>query len=87
MDDIVYRQLGEAIMSVLECRSSGCLLTDIGNFLIQSSTLVSRLADGMVNGQHVAVNTTQAIEEMEKDNDFSELDLLDYMNKKHLLLK
>src|SRR6266487_1177908 len=73
IDEIIRKQLDEAIASVPECHSSGCLLTDIGSFLTQTSTLMSRLADGLVHGQHVAVNTAKAIKEMEEEHDFSDL--------------
>jgi hypothetical protein len=87
IDEVIRRQFDEAIAFIPERPSSGCLLTDIGDFLIHTSTLTSRLADGLVHGQHVEVSGKRAIQEMENEHDFSNLDLLEYMNKKHSLLR
>jgi hypothetical protein len=85
--EIIRKQWDEVKESIPVEDSSGCLLTDIGNFLIHTSTLMSRLAEGLVHGQHVHANTKKAIQEMDSEHDLSKLDPLDYLNEKHALLR
>lgn len=87
--EIIRIQVEEATRttSAPEWPVSECLLVGLGEFLVQASTVLSRLADGVVYGQHIDIYTDRRIQEMEEDHDFSELNFLDYMNEKHSSLK
>lgn len=87
LDEIIRKKLAEVASSIPEWRGSGCLLADIGDFLVRASIIFSGLADAVVHGQHIDTHTELKIQEMEEDHDFSELSYLDYLNAKHLALK
>jgi hypothetical protein len=88
ISQIFQKHLEEAMTMIPEPASStGCLLTDIGNSLIQASTIMTQLAEELVRGEHIQDNSRKVLQEIEAENDFSELDLFDYMNKKHAVLR
>ena len=87
LDAIIRRQVAGATASIPEFAASGCLLVDMGNFLLRATFLLSRVARGLVNGDHVDIYVNTKIQEMENYDDFSDLSPLDDLNKKHSLLK
>jgi hypothetical protein len=87
LDEILWQKIAEAIASQPDLTPSGCLLTDMGNFLLRATSILSGLAKGMVSGQHIRTYTKEKVREMREDHDFSELDSLEYMDEKHKFLK
>jgi hypothetical protein len=87
LDEILQEKVAEAASSVPASASTGCLLTDIGDFLVRHTNILSHIANSVVYGQHINIYTKEKIREMGRDHDFSELSSLDYMNKKHTTLK
>lgn len=63
--------------------NSSCLLADIGDYLLRSLKILARLADDLTNGPHIESHAREIIELMSNENDFSELDILEYMSSKH----
>ena|ERR1700733_1797924 len=87
LDEILWQKIAEAIASQPGLTPSGCLLTDMGNFLLRATSILSGLAKGMVSGQHIRTYTKEKVQEMREDHDFSELEALEYMDEKHKFLK
>ncbi|KAH0559376.1 hypothetical protein GP486_004110 [Trichoglossum hirsutum] len=87
LDEIIRKELAEIVMSTAKSQSAGCPLSDIGDFLVRATAMLSRLTNSIVHGQHISLHTKRKIEEMQEEHDFSLLSLLDYMNEKHSLLK
>jgi hypothetical protein len=67
--------------------SSSCLLADIGDYLVRSSTVLSRLADSVASGPHIESYVNATMDVMERETGFSDLQLLEYMNSKHSSLQ
>ena len=70
-----------------DLQDSGCLLEDMGGLLIKTSSLLSDVAVSLAEGQHIKDYSNLRIEQIERENDFSELGLLDYLEEKHSLLR
>jgi hypothetical protein len=87
LDEILRQQVAEATASEPGLAPSGCLLTDMGNFLLRATNILSGLANGIVYGQHIHTYTKEKVREMKEDHDFSELNPLEYMEEKHASLK
>jgi hypothetical protein len=87
LDDIVSAKIAEIAASAPVSPDSGCLLNDIGNFLVQASASLARLAEGVVHGPHIDVYVEKRIKEMDQEHDFSELGALDHIDDKHSSLK
>ena len=68
-------------------QNSGCLFEDIGGLLIKTSSLLSDVAVSLAEGQHITDYSNLRIEQIEQDNDFSELGLLEYLEVKHSSLR
>jgi hypothetical protein len=89
--------LGETIKRELEglslslppeqWQANGCLLADMGDFFVRATLMLSRLAENVVSGPQVIIYAQERLEEMDEENDFSELSVLDYLNEKHSSLK
>jgi hypothetical protein len=87
LDEILRQQVAEVAASEPALTPSGCLLTDMGDFLVRATNILSRLANGVVHGQHIKIYTKEKVREMREDHDLSELSSLEYMDKKHTSLK
>lgn len=87
LDEIVTAKISEIASNAPISPDSGCLLDDMGDFLVRASAALARLADGVVHGPHIDVYIEKQIKEMEQRDDFSELGPLDYMDEKHSSLK
>lgn len=79
--------MAEIVASTPVSPDSGCLLNDMGDFLVRASAALARLAEGVVHGPHIDVYIEKRIKEMEEQHDFSELGTLDYIDEKHSSLK
>ena len=66
---------------------SSCLLADMGDFFVHILGVLSNIAASLAHGQDISIYSASRIEEHEKENDFSELGWLDYLNEKHEVLK
>ena len=66
---------------------SGCLPRDIGLFLAQSVQVLDLLADGLVEGKHMKASTRGAIQQLESENDLSEIESLDNLIETHAILR
>ena len=85
--DIIQEKLSTVRIPVSEWRDSGCLLADMGDYLLRATHHLSQLADALVNGHHVDIYIKQRVEDTEQENDFSDLDILQYLDSKHNSLK
>jgi hypothetical protein len=87
LDEILRQQIAEAAASEPTLNPSGCLFTDMGEFLVRATNILSRVANGVVCGQHVTTYIKKKTREMREDHDFSKLSPLEYMDEKHASLK
>jgi hypothetical protein len=85
LDEILRQQVAKFTASEPGLAPSGCLLTDVGNFLLRTTNMLSRLANDIVHGQHIDTYTEERAWEMEKYHDF--VNSLGDMDKKHTSLK
>ena len=74
-------------LGVDDLQVSGCLLEDMGVLLVKTSSLLSDVALSLAEGQHIKDYSNLRIEQIEQENDFSELSLLDYLEAKHSSLR
>jgi hypothetical protein len=86
LDEILREQFAKVTASEPGLTPSGCLLTDMGNFLLRATNILSGLANGIVTGQHIHTYTDEKVQEMAEDHGFSKLDPIEYMNDKHTYL-
>jgi hypothetical protein len=63
------------------------LLADIGDYLLRCFAMLSQLANELANGTHISIYANQGIEYAVERSEFSDLDLLSYLNSKHQSLK
>ncbi|KAI0523912.1 hypothetical protein F5B22DRAFT_592484 [Xylaria bambusicola] len=87
VDAVIRKYLHKAHTHLPATPSTGCMPSSIGLFLSQSLCLLDFLADGLVSGPHMKVNATDAIQQLEKDNDLSELEALDDLVETHVILR
>jgi len=67
--------------------ASGCLLTDIGDFLVRVIEQVALLVHELVGGNHVRTYTSVKVQEMDDEHGFSELREFGYLEETHRSLK
>lgn len=72
---------------VLHPSDSGCLFADAGDFLARATMLLAQLATGIVHSKHMDAYIVEKTDEMEEDHEFSQLDVLDYLDAKHASIK
>jgi hypothetical protein len=87
LETIVKKELAQILANQPPLPDSGCLLADIGNFLVQAIATLSQLSRSVVTGEHVDIFVKSRIEEMENQDGFSNLMPMDYMHDKHNSLK
>lgn len=87
LDTIIRQNLSSIATSSQEWQTSGCLMADIGEFFVRSMADLTTLADSTVNGHHINAYTRTKLDEMDRQNDFSDLSPLDYLDEKHTALK
>jgi len=85
--NIVEEKLATIRIPLPEWQDSGCLLADMGQFLLRSTHHLSQLANSVANGHHVDIYIKQKVEDIEQESDFSDLETLDYLDQKHNSLK
>lgn len=85
LDEILRRQMAEAATSEPALNPSGCLFTDMGEFLVRATNILSRVANGVVRDQHITTYVKEKAWEMREDHDFSSS--LESMDKKHASLE
>lgn len=83
LDEILRQQIAEITASEPGLIPSGCLLTDMGDFLLRATKILSRLANDIVCGEHIHIYAREKARR--EDHDLS--NLLNYMDKKHTSLK
>ena len=67
--------------------SSGCIFVDIGEYLVAIIQMLSELARHLTRGHHIEIYCERREVEMEKEDDFSRLDPVDYMSDQYRNLK
>ncbi|KAE9378262.1 hypothetical protein N431DRAFT_435425 [Stipitochalara longipes BDJ] len=87
LNAIIRPALAELALSIPLWDDVGCTLAEIGDFLVRATSILSKLAEHVVYGEHIRIYTEMKIQESENDNDFSELNFLDYLEDKHKALK
>jgi hypothetical protein len=85
LDEILRRQMAEAAASEPTLNPSGCLFTDMGEFLVRATNILSRVANGVVRDQRITTYVEGKAREMREDHDFSSS--LESMEKTHTSLK
>ncbi len=63
---------------------NGCLLADIGDFLLDVVDILSELAHVVVNGKHIREHNRNRMSQLEQEPD---LHTTDYLDDKHAALK
>lgn len=86
-DTFIRKYLEKAYNKLPKVSGSGCLPHDIGLFLSQSVQVLDLLADGLVEGKHMKANTRVAIQQLENENDLSEIESLDSLIETHAILR
>ncbi|KAI1169628.1 hypothetical protein F4777DRAFT_584729 [Nemania sp. FL0916] len=87
VDFVIKKYLHKAHTHLATTPLTGCMPNDIGLFLSQSLCLLDFLADGLVSGPHMKVNAADAIQQLEKENDLSELEALDDLVETRVILR
>jgi hypothetical protein len=88
LDEMLRQQMAEAAALEPALNPSGCLFTDMGEFLVRATNILSRVANGVVHDQQrITKYIDKKAREMREDHDFSKLSPLVYMNEKHTCLK
>jgi hypothetical protein len=87
LDEILRQQVAKVKASEPGLTPSGCLLTDMGDFLLRATNILSRLANDIVYGQHIHIYTKKKLREMKEDHDLSDLSPLEDMDEKHTSLQ
>jgi len=87
LPELIQHELLEIHSSMPDWDITSCLLHDLGNFLARTSTILSKLALNIVDGEEVRRYAENRIKEMEDDDDLSEFGRLFYMQEKHTQLK
>ncbi|OJD28436.1 hypothetical protein ACJ73_00151 [Blastomyces percursus] len=85
--ELVEDRRGQLSFVAADWPDSCCLLADIGEYLVRSAVILSRLAKDLADGHHIKTYATQTINDMKETSDFSDLDPLDYFDSKHSSLK
>jgi hypothetical protein len=67
--------------------TSPCVLQDVGNYLTQTTALLSSLATSLINSNDIESYAQRRVREAQEYNDLSELDPVDYLHEKHTALK
>jgi hypothetical protein len=68
-------------------QGTGCMLTDIGDFLTRAVSSLSVIAERMVVGPHIQDNAAQILDEMNHKDEMTDLHLIETMDTKYELLK
>ncbi|OQV03221.1 hypothetical protein CLAIMM_08292 [Cladophialophora immunda] len=84
---IIRKELVEINMLLPDFQPSGCLLTDMGEYLCHATDIIAQLAYRMTNGNHIHTYAQLNVNQMNSQTDLSELGLLDGMTAKHSTLK
>ncbi|KAI0150758.1 hypothetical protein GGR57DRAFT_182325 [Xylariaceae sp. FL1272] len=87
LDSIVREYVSKAHTQLPTFPLSGYMPNDMGSFLSQSICFLDFLADGLVGGPHMKADATAAVQQLEKDNDLSELDALDNLVDTRIILR
>ena len=81
-----WQQDGGRRSSVVS-RGRDCQLAEIGQFIIQSVMLTSKLASALVNGEHIGIYIDKCLQESNKAHDISDLEMTEYLTEKDNSLK
>jgi hypothetical protein len=87
LDEIARQKTAEFAAKAQVSPDSGCLLNDMGDFLVQTSAALAQLADGVVNGHHIDIYIEKRVNEMDQQHELSDMSTLDSLDEKHSLLK
>lgn len=86
-DSFIRKSLEKAHSRLPAIPGSASVPHDIGIFLSQSVQMLDLLADNLVEGKHMRANTKAAIQQLEKENDLSEIESLDSLIETHAILR
>jgi hypothetical protein len=87
VEKILKKELREILACQPHMQDSGCLLADLGGFLVQAIATLSKLSHSVVIGEHVDKYVKGRVQEMEIQDGFSNLQPINYMHDKHNSLK
>jgi hypothetical protein len=87
LDSIIRENVRKFASSRVPFQASGCLLTDIGDFLVRMMEQVARLVEELATGDHIYTYTNRKAQEMEDETSFSELHSLEHLENAHRSLK
>ena len=71
----------------LERDDTACMLSLIGEFVVRATRSLAKLTDTLVGGEHIDENTDDRIQDMERADQFSNMDYIEYMDGKHVVLR
>lgn len=88
LENLTATHLAEIVAALPQPEvNTGCILADIGNYLIRSMTMLSQLSIILANGHHVRQYADKGLDFVYRANGFSDLDIIHYMNSKHQALR
>lgn len=87
VDALIRGYLDRAQAALPAVSATGYLPHDVGLFLSQSIHLLDQLADGLVEAKQMNSSIRAAIQQLEDENDLSEVDSLSSLMQTHSVLR
>jgi hypothetical protein len=85
-EHIIMKELNR-LANESQWETSPCVMQDVGNYLTQTTSLLSSLASSLINGEDIESYGKRRVREAQEYNDLSELDPVNYLNEKHAALR
>jgi hypothetical protein len=85
--DVVQRELRNLLRNRADLPGSGCLISDIQNYLSLLVFVLPRLAERLLDGPHITEYINGQIDAMEEETDFSELDQIRILSDRQSALR
>ena len=89
LEDMLKRELPRLLLESQKPppATDTCILEQLGDFLIRALSIISQLARSVVHGEQIPIYARKKLEELVLEHDLSDLDLVDYLDDKHGVLK
>src|SRR5438045_3608357 len=85
--DVVQGELRNLLRNRADLPCSGCLISDIRNYLSLLVFVLPRLAERLLDGPHITEYINGQIDAMEEETDFSELDQIRILSDRQSALR
>jgi len=87
LGSLIMDYMSNVASIVPQDNGTDCPVTASGNFLVKATLALSKLAGKIAHGPYIDTYTDQKLQELEDENDLSDLSLLHILNDKHTSLK